>query len=52
MNADCCRALTLHYVNTASGLDLHRLRWLADEAEIGALAANWNHLVGYSDGPL
>ncbi len=52
MNAERCQALTPHYVNTASGLDLHCFRWLADEAEIGALAANWNHLVGYSDGAL
>ena len=52
MNAERCRALTPEYVNTASGLDLHRFRWLADEAEIGPLPARWNHLVGYSDGAL
>lgn len=52
MNAERCRALTPHYVNTASGLDLHRFRWLADETEIGALPGRWNHLVGYSDGAL
>lgn len=52
MNAERCQALTPDYVNSASGLDLHRFRWLADEAEIGALPARWNHLVGYSAGDL
>jgi len=52
MNAERCRALTPDYVNSASGLDLHRFRWLADESEIGALPTRWNHLVGYSDGAL
>jgi hypothetical protein len=40
-----CRALTSDYVNTASGLDLHRFRWIAD-AEIGSLPLEWNWLVG------
>jgi hypothetical protein len=40
-----CRSLTLDYVNTASGLDLHRFNWLKDE-EIGALPLEWNWLVG------
>ena len=31
-----CRALTPEYVNTASGLELHRFAWLED-AMIGAL---------------
>ena len=52
MNAERCRALTPEYVNTASGLDLHRFRWLADESEIGTLPTRWNHLVGYSDDAL
>ena len=52
INAARCRALTPEYVNTASGLDLHRFRWLEKEAEIGAIPAHWNHLVGYSDGAL
>ncbi len=44
---DCarCTALTPEYVNTASGLDLHQFKWLADDA-IGALPLNANHLVG------
>ena len=42
---DRCRALTPDYVNTATGLQLHRFQWLKDE-EIGALPKEWNHLVG------
>ena len=41
-----CRALTPAYVETASGLELHQFKWLADEAEIGALPLEWNWLVG------
>lgn len=40
-----CKALTPDYVNTASGLDLHRFAWLKD-AEIGAIPLEWNWLVG------
>lgn len=40
-----CRALTLDYVHTAHGLDLHRFRWLA-EPLIGTLPLAWNWLVG------
>ncbi len=42
-----CRALTPHYVNTASGLELHQFKWLASEALIGEVPHRWNHLVGY-----
>ncbi len=42
-----CRALTPDYVNTASGLELHQFKWLADDAQIGPLPREWNHLVGY-----
>lgn len=42
---DRCRALSPGYVNRASGLDLHRFAWCADE-EIGGLPREWNHLVG------
>jgi hypothetical protein len=42
-----CRALTLDYVNAASGLDLHRFRWLESEDLIGEIPHRWNHLVGY-----
>lgn len=39
------RALTLDYINTAKGLDLHQFAWLDDDL-IGALPKEWNHLVG------
>lgn len=44
-----CRALTPGFVNRASGLDLHQFKWLGDDAQIGALPREWNHLVGYSE---
>lgn len=40
-----CRALSPRYVNTASGLELHRFAWTQD-ARIGALPLEWNWLVG------
>jgi hypothetical protein len=42
-----CRALTPHYVNSASGLELHQFKWLESDDRIGALPGRWNHLVGY-----
>lgn len=42
-----CSALTPQYVETASGLDLHRFRWLEDK-EIGQIPIRWNHLVDYN----
>ena len=48
-NNEKCKALTPDYVNTASGLELHRFQWLADEALIGELPHRWNHLVGYDE---
>ena len=42
-----CKALTPAYVNSASGLELHQFKWLADDGLIGALPNRWNHLVGY-----
>ena len=42
-----CRALTPDYVNTASGLDLHRFNWLGNDDLIGELPHRWNHLVDY-----
>ena len=51
MNGSRCKALTPGYVNSASGLELHRFNWLKDE-EIGELALEWNWLVGeYSYDP-
>jgi hypothetical protein len=44
-NNALCRALTPDYVNTASGLELHRFAWMEDAA-IGELALEWNWLVG------
>jgi hypothetical protein len=43
-----CRALSADYVNSASGLDLHRFAWI-DDAAIGALPLEWNWLVGEYD---
>ena len=51
LNCDRCTALTPEYVNTASGLDLHRFCWLGDDDLIGELPRRWNHLVDY-DPPL
>lgn len=56
MNNRMCWKLTPDYVNTATGLELHRFEWLkgADwdgkiEDMIGALPPGWNHLVGYDE---
>lgn len=46
-NCARCTALTPDYVNTASGLDLHRFHWLEGDHLIGALPPRWNHLVDY-----
>lgn len=43
-----CAALTPNVVNTATGLQLHRFQWI-DDAQIGALPLEWNHLVGEYD---
>ena len=45
MNNARCGALTPDYVNTATGLQLHRFQWLEDGA-IGKLPLEWNWLVG------
>jgi hypothetical protein len=42
-----CRALSLEYVNQATGLQLHQFKWVGDDALIGAIPGRWNHLVGY-----
>ena len=44
-NNQRCRALSPEYVSAASGLDLHRFAWLADD-QIGAVPLEWNWLVG------
>jgi len=46
-----CKALTPEYVNSATGLELHRLLWLRDE-QIGHLPLTWNWLSGeYPENP-
>jgi len=49
-NTGRCQALTPEYVNTATGLELHRFHWLNDDSAIGALPLErWNHLVDVQD---
>lgn len=43
-----CRRLTPEYVADNDGQHLHRLAW-ADDYEIGALPAAWNHLDEYGE---
>lgn len=43
-NNERCRMMTPNYVNTATGLELHRFLWLKGE-EIGSLPLAWNKLV-------
>jgi len=47
INCARCKALTPDYVNQASGLELHQFKWLGDDALIGGLPHEWNHLVAY-----
>lgn len=49
-NTAKCRALTPDYVNSATGLDLHRFHWLEGDHLIGEIPAEWNFLVDYSAG--
>ena len=46
LNCNRCKNLTVDYVNSATGLELHRFLWLDGEHEIGAIRGDWNHLVG------
>ena len=43
-NNALCRPLSADYVNGASGLELHRFKWV-DDARIGELPKEWNWLV-------
>lgn len=52
MNCSRCTSLTPDYVNSASGLDLHRFHWLSGDHEIGAIQGGWNHLVDVQDADL
>ena len=45
LNCSKCKALSIDYVNSASGLDLHRFNWLEKEELIGEIDFRWNHLV-------
>lgn len=47
-NCKKCHKLKVDYVNTASGLDLHRFNWLENDNEIGSISIKdgWNFLVG------
>ena len=45
LNCSRCSKLTVDYVNTATGLELHRFHWLDGDHEIGAIQGGWNHLV-------
>lgn len=51
MNCARCKVLTPDYVNTASGLELHRFQWLGENADqqIGSLPLRWNFLVDEYD---
>jgi hypothetical protein len=51
LHCDRCTALTPDYVNTATGLELHRFHWLAGDHEIGSLPEGWNHLVDVQPPP-
>ncbi len=44
-----CKALTPDFVNTGTGLELHRFQWLGSDEEIGEIPHRWNHLVGYDE---
>jgi hypothetical protein len=49
LNCSRCTALTVDYVNSASGLELHRFLWLSGDNEIGPLNEGWNHLVAVQE---
>ena len=48
-NNEKCKALTPDFVNTATGLELHRYQWLDGDHLIGDIPHRWNHLVGYDE---
>lgn len=48
-NNSKCKALTVDYVNKATGLELHQFKWLNDDSLIGEIPKEWNHLVGYDE---
>ena len=46
--SQACRRLTPEVVNNRSGKYLHQFEW-SDNARVGALGPEWNHLVGEYD---
>jgi hypothetical protein len=45
-NCSRCAAFTPEYVNSASGLQLHRFEWLENDSQIGPLPlGRWSHLI-------
>ena len=51
-NCAKCKALTIDYVNKASGLDLHQFKWLKDDSEIGDINDfGWNFLINVQELP-
>ena len=50
-NCELCKALSVEYINTASGLDLHRFNWIGDDSKIGEINSSWNHLVSVQPKP-
>ena len=51
LNCSRCTRLTVDYVNSATGLELHRFHWLEGDHEIGAIQGGWNHLVDVQTPP-
>ena len=45
-NCKKCKALTLEYINNASGLDLHRFNWL-EVKTYWRDRYSWNYLVAF-----
>lgn len=48
-NCNKCKSLSIDYVNSASGLDLHRFHWLEGDHLIGDINGGWNYLVNVQD---
>ncbi len=48
-NNSKCKALTPEFVNTGTGLELHRFQWLDSDDLIGEIPHRWNRLVGYDE---
>ena len=46
LNCSRCTKLTPDYVNTATGLELHRFHWLEGDHEIGSIKGGLNDMVG------